>query len=271
MKKKQKRRILSVILCLMMIAGMMSASITPASAAEMTTYNVSDATGFVFSDAGITVAQGAYSGYKIDGTSLSIKDSGIYVVSGSCANGTIVIKKNVTGVTLVLNGLTLAASATAPITCNKGSEVIIVAAAGTVNNLSDDQYNNDDIYTDETLYPDIENAVIKGKDGSNVTICGTGTVNINACGKNGVKGGADLYEEDADGNYTDVLLSAASLTVKEVTLNITASVNDGLKSDQELNLLSGNITVSAVDDGIKSDYVLNIGAKGTDGPTITVK
>ena len=214
--------------------------------------------------------EGEYNGYKIEGTALTIKESGVYVVSGSCENGTVTVKKNVTGVTLVLNGLTLSASATAPITCGKGSEVSIVAAAETVSSLSDDIYNNDEIYTDEAAYPDIENAVIKCKDGSNVTICGTGTINITANGKNGIKGGYDLYEEDEEGAATGTLLSEASLTVREVTLNITASVDDGLKSDKELNILSGNITVSAADDAVKCDYVMNIGEEGTEGPVISV-
>ena len=244
--------------------------------------DLSGATSFVFSDSSITVTEGSYTGYKVAGTALTINKAGTYVVSGSCANGTIVVKKNTTDVTLVLNDLTLTASATAPITCNKGSGVTIVAAAGSVNNLADDQYNNDDVYTDETLYPDIENAVIKCKDGSNVTIGGTGTINVNAYGKNGVKGGADLYEEDADGNNTDTLLSTASLTIKDVTLNVSirhsykdpedSSSYDGdaIKSEKELTILSGKITVSANDDGIKCDYTLNIGESGTTGPTIKV-
>ncbi len=278
--RKNVRKMLAILISVMTIASMMISASVTASAADVTgtktaeavseNYDISDATSFVFSDSGITVTEGAYSGYKISGTSLTIKESGTYVVSGACASGTIVVKKNVTGVALVLNGLTLSASATAPITCNKGSEVTIVAAAGAVNNLADDTYNNDDVYTDEELYPDIENAVIKCKDGSNVTICGTGTINITANGKNGVKGGGDLYEEDEDGNATDTLISTASLTIREVTLNITANVNDGLKSDKELNIFSGNITVAAADDGIKCDYVMNVGAEGTDGPTVNV-
>ena len=244
--------------------------------------DLSGATSFVFSDSAITVTEGSYTGYKTAGTALTINKAGTYVVSGACANGTIVVKKNVTGVTLVLNGLTLTASATAPITCNKGSGVTILAAAGSVNNLSDDQYNNDDVYTDETVYPDIENAVIKCKDGSNVTIGGTGTINVAAYGKNGVKGGADLYEEDADGNSTDTLLSTASLTIRDVTLGVSIRHSyrdpedpssydgDAIKAEKELNILSGNLTVSANDDGIKCDYTLNIGANGTAGPTIKV-
>ena len=264
---KRTKNTLRKFLSWMLALTLMTALAIPAFAAEVDT---SDATRFVFSDSGITVTEGAYTGYKVKNTALSVTAAGTYVVSGSCKNGTIVVKKNVTGVTLVLDGLTLSASATAPITCNKGSGVTIFAAAGSVNNLADDQYNNDDVYTDETLYPDIENAVIKCKDGSNVTICGTGTINVTANGKNGVKGGYDLYEEDADGNATDTLLSTASLTIRDVTLNITATVNDGLKADKVLNILSGKITISAADDGIKSDYTLNIGETGTEGPTITV-
>ena len=266
MKTKYISKLTAVITALVMILMMTSLAVTASAA----TYDTANATSFVFSDSGIAVSEGAYTGYKVSGTALTLNGAGTYIVSGTCSNGTIVVKKNVTGVTLVLNGLTLSASATAPITCNKGSGVTIVAAAGTVNNLSDDKYNNDDIYTDETLYPDIENAVIKCKDGSNVTISGTGTINVTANGKNGVKGGYDWYEEDDDGNATDTLLSTASLTIENVTLNIVCNVNDGLKSDKLLNITSGNITVSAVDDGIKSDYVLNIGKEGTAGPTIKV-
>ena len=278
MHKKIANRTLALITMLAALLAMMSFSFGAYAANAET----ADATSFVFSDSGIAVTEGAYNGYKIKGMALSITGAGAYVVSGSCANGSIVVKKNVTGVTLVLNGLTLSAHATAPITCNKGSGVTIAAAAGSVNDLADDKYNNDDVYTDAETYPDIENAVIKCKDGSNVTVSGTGTINVNAYGKNGVKGGYDLYEEDENGNATDTLLSTASLTIEEVTLNVAIQHSykdpddtnsydgDAIKSEKELNILSGNITVSSNDDGIKSDYVLNIGAAGTDGPTVRV-
>ena len=61
---------------------------------------------FVFSDSGITVS-GGNSGYDIDGTALTIESAGTYTVSGSCADGSIKIKKDTVGVTLVLEGLTL--------------------------------------------------------------------------------------------------------------------------------------------------------------------
>ena len=268
-----KRTVMKLFALAASIALILTAAV-PAFAAE-------ESAVITFTDDGATVS-GSEDGISIDGADVKITESGTYIFTGSCRQGSIVVKKNVTGVTLVLDGLTLTASATAPITCNKGSGVTIVAAEGSVNTLADDEYNNDDVYTDTETYPDIENAVIKCKDGSVVTICGAGTINVNAYGKNGVKGGADLYEEDEDGNATDTLLSESSLTIKDVTLNVaikhsykdpedpTAYDGDAIKSEKELNILSGNVTVSANDDGIKCDYVMNIGEERTEGPEINV-
>ncbi len=217
---------------------------------------VSDVTYFTFYNDEITVSGNTDTAYKIVGTALSINGAGTYSVSGVCRDGSITVKKGTTGVTLILNNLTLTSTDTAPIACNKSTAVTIVAAAGTENTLIDSEQNNDETYPDNA---NAENAVIKCKDGSQVTICGTGTINVIANGKNGVKGGATTESE-----------GEAWLTVKELTLNITANANDGLKSDQELNVLSGNITISAVDDGIKSDLVLNIGQEGADGPMINI-
>ena len=225
-----------------------------ASAAE---YTASGATSFVFSDSGITISEGDYSGYKTDGTELTINGSGTYIVSGSCSDGSIKIKKGTTGVTLVLNGLTLTSTTTAPISCNKSTGVNIVVAAGTTNTLTDNAYNNDDNYPDNE---NAENAVIKCKDGSQVVISGSGTLNITANGKNGIKSGATTDDE-----------GAASLTIRDVTLNITASVNDAINAEQLLNVESGTITITAVDDAIHCDYELNIGATGTTGPTIVIE
>ena len=249
MKRSKWKRWIAVLLALTLLYGLCVMS-------TLADYDTAGATVFVFSDDGIAVTEGNSDAYKIEGTALTISGAGTYVVSGSCADGSIKIKKGSTGVTLVLDGLTLSSSTTAPISCNKSTEVTIVAAAGSVNDLRDSAYNNDESYPDNA---DAENAVIKTKDGSRVTICGTGTINVWAYGKNGVKGGATT---EAEGE--------AWLSIQDVTLNIRCYVNDGLKSDQTLNILSGTVTVSTVDDGIKSDYTLNIGAAGTAGPTVTV-
>ena len=239
------------------VAAALAVSLLPASAlAASSEYTAAGATKLTFSNSGITAKDGDYTDYKIDGTDLTIQSSGTYLVSGSCADGSIKIKKGTTGVTLVLDGLTLTSSDTAPIACNKSTEVTIVAAGGTTNTLTDSSQNNDDNYPDNE---DAENAVIKCKDGSDVTICGSGKLNINAKGKNGIKSGATTDEE-----------GDASLTIRNVALTIDAPVNDAINAEQQLDIESGTLTISAGDDAIHCDYVMNVGAAGTSGPAITI-
>ncbi len=205
-----------------------------------------------FTDGGITAS--ASDGLKIDGTGLTITGAGTYVLSGSCADGSVKVKKGVTGVRLVLSGLSLTSQSTAPIVCGKGTEVVIEAATGTENTLADAESN-----ADETNNTDAENAVVKCKDGSQVVLCGAGTLNIQANAKNGLKSGAST-EEDGE----------ASLTIRDLTLRIDAPVNDAVNAAASLNVESGRLTLSAGDDALHCDYALNIGADGTQGPEVTI-
>lgn len=251
MKKQSKTvKLLSVLLALAMVATTIPFAFAASEYTEL------GATKLTFSNDGISAEKGLYKDYKIEGTALSIKGAGTYIVSGECADGSITVKKGVTGVTLVLDGLTLTSADTAPLTCNKSSEAKIVVKDGTVNTLTDSERNNDDKYADNE---NAENAVIKCKDGSQVVICGGGTLNVVSNGKNGIKSGATTETE-----------GEASFTVRDVTLNVTVAVNDGFNVEQTLNIESGNITVEAADDGIHSDLVLNIGKEGTAGPVIKV-
>lgn len=240
------------------MAALMLLALLPARvwAAESTAYDTDGATAFTFTDSAITAKDSDYTGYDIDGTALTIEAAGTYIVSGSCQSGSITVKKGVTGVTLVLSGLTLTADGTAAIACNKSSGVTIVAQDGTTNILSDTETNNDDSYPDHT---NAENAVIKCKDGSQVTLCGSGSLTVNANGKNGIKSGATTDEE-----------GEAWLVIRDLTLTISAPVNDAINAEASLTILSGDLTIDAGDDAVHSDYYLTIGAAGTDGPTITV-
>lgn len=92
-----------------------------------------------------------------------------------------------------------------------------------------------------------------------MTLCGSGTVVIEANGKNGIKSGAATAEE-----------GEASLTIRDIALTITAPVNDAINAEQLLVIESGTLTISAGDDAIHCDLLLDIGAEGTDGPAITI-
>ena len=221
-----------------------------------TAASVTDAqTAFTFTDSGIAV-EGSSDGYECNGTVLTIDAAGTYLLSGSCTDGSVKIKKGTIGVRLILSGLSLTSADTAPITCNKSSEVVIVAADGTENVLTDAAANNDESNSGNE---NAENAVIKCKDGSAVTLCGAGTLTLNAYGKNGIKSGATTAEE-----------GEASLTIRELTLNINASVNDAINAEQYLAVESGTLNLATADVALHCELIMDIGAEGTDGPTIAI-
>lgn len=209
---------------------------------------------FTFADDGIA-ASAEGDGYKVDGTELTISSAGVYLLTGSCANGSVKVKKGITDVTLILSDLTLTSEDTAPIVCAKSTGVTIYAAAGTLNTLTDSAKNNDDDFPDNE---NAENAVIKCKDGSQVVLEGSGSLRIFAKGKNGIKSGCELDGRDA------------SLTIRELTLDIDAAVNDAVNAEQLLNVESGTLTIYAADDALHCDLVMNVGADGTMGPAITI-
>ncbi len=249
------KKLMALLLAAAMILSLAACSTQEDTKTKTGTESYSADTAFTFTDSSIT-ADGESTGYEIDGTHLKIESSGTYLLSGSCSDGSVEVKKGTTGVTLILDGLELESSDTAPVSCNKSTEVTILVAEGSVNSLSDSEKNNDEEYADNE---NAENAVIKCKDGSQVTICGTGTLDISANGKNGIKSGATTDEE-----------GEASLTIKELTLNISATVNDAINAEQLLNIESGTLNISAADDAVHCDLILNVGAEGTDGPTINI-
>ena len=212
-----KKKLLAALLASALAAGMLPTSACALSSA----YTSSNATLISFTDSAVT-ADGAYSGYEIEGTDVSITAAGTYVFSGDCDDGSITVKKGVTGVTLVLNGLALTKADSAANTLNKTAEAALIAAAGSENTVADTAGAND------------ENAAVKVKSGASLSLSGTGT--LTACGnaKNGIKGASD-----------------AVITVDELTLNIEAA-DDGLSCDDELTIKGGRVNITAGGDAVKA-------------------
>ena len=211
-----KKKLLAALLASALAAGMLLTSACAAS-----DYTTANATLVTLTDSSAT-AKGKYTGYEIDGTDVSITAAGTYVFSGDCDNGSITVKKGVTGVTIVLNGLTLTNDDSAAITLNKTAEASLIAAAGTTNTVADTEGAND------------ENAAVKVKSGAALAIGGTGTLTVDGNAKNGIKGAAD-----------------AVITVAEVKLNINAA-DDGLSCDDELNITGGTLSITAGGDAVKA-------------------
>ena len=211
-----KKKLLAALLASALAAGML-----PTSACAASDYTTANATLVTLTDSSAT-AKGKYTGCEIDGTDVSITAAGTYVFSGDCDNGSITVKKGVTGVTIVLNGLTLTNDDSAAITLNKTAEASLIAAAGTTNTVADTEGSSD------------ENAAVKVKSGAALAIGGTGTLTVDGNTKNGIKGAAD-----------------AVITVAEVKLNINAA-NDGLSCDDELNITGGTLSITAGGDAVKA-------------------
>lgn len=211
-----KKKLLAALLASALAAGLL-----PTSACAASDYTTANATLVTLTDSSAT-AKGKYTGYEIDGTDVSITAAGTYVFSGDCDNGSITVKKGVTGVTIVLNGLTLTNDDSAAITLNKTAEASLISAAGTTNTVADTEGSSD------------ENAAVKVKSGAALAIGGTGTLTVDGNAKNGIKGAAD-----------------AVITVAEGKLNINA-VDDGLSCDDELNITGGTLSITAGGDAVKA-------------------
>lgn len=211
-----KKKLLAALLASALAAGMLLTSACAAS-----DYTTANATLISLTDSAAK-ASGKYTGCEIDGTDVSITAAGTYVFSGDCDNGSITVKKGVTGVTIVLNGLTLTNDDSAAITLNKTAEASLIAAAGTTNTVADTEGSSD------------ENAAVKVKSGAALAIGGTGTLTVDGNAKNGIKGAAD-----------------AVITVAEGKLNINAA-NDGLSCDDALNITGGTLSITAGGDAVKA-------------------
>lgn len=242
-----KKKLLAALLASALAAGMLPTSACAVSSA----YTSSNATLISFTDSAVT-ADGAYSGYEIEGTDVSITAAGIYVFSGDCDDGSITVKKGVTGVTLVLNGLTLTNADSAAITLNKTAEAALIAAASSENTVADTAGANDENAADDGLSCDDE-LTIKG-----------GRVNITA-GGDAVKASPDT--DDAENPDTT---SLGSVTISGGTITLEAA-EDGIQADGDLTISGGTFAVTANDGHTTAISDEDASCKGLKaGKTLTV-
>ncbi|MBR3475901.1 MAG: carbohydrate-binding domain-containing protein [Candidatus Methanomethylophilaceae archaeon] len=186
---------------------------------------------------------------------VTISESGTYVVTGTCNDGNVVVKKGTTGVVLVFKDLDLTSTTGAPVSLNKNTEVKLVVE-GTVK-LTDAENPANEDSTDEEVADAFDGAALKVKDGANVYLTGTGTLILDASScKNGVKVGDDE--------------STSFVMEGSLTVYITAA-NDGLNSGYDLAMLGGTLVITAGDDAVHADHILTVGYADGTGPSITVK
>ncbi len=166
-------------------------------------------------------------GASASGSVLTITDAGNYSISGTLSNGQIIVDAEDSDlVRLILNGVDITSSNSAPIYIKKAEKVILVANENTVNNLTDgSSYKYDDEEDEEP------NATVFSK--TNLTIFGEGSLNIN-------------------GNFNDAINCKDGLILACQAISIDAA-DDGIRGKDYLIIKEGNIVVKSEDDAIKSD------------------
>lgn len=198
-----------------------------------------------FSDTGITETA-AGSGYSIDGTTLTISASGTYRIGGTCSEGAIEVKKEVSGVVLELDGLNLASSTTAPIVVKKSASATIHLVDGTTNTLTNNEDPANETSADAAVADAFEGACIKVKSGGSLTFCGGGNLTCVANTKNGIKGGATsslTFNQSGTVSVTGGYSGGATTA---------GAANNGIAADGTVTINQGTFVIAAANDGIKA-------------------
>lgn len=161
----------------------------------------------------------------ISGSTITIQDEGMYILSGTLSDGMVIIDAEDTDkIQLILNGVNIVSSTSAAIYIREADKVFITTAAGTENTLS-----NGGVY--EAIDDNHIDAVVFSK--SDLTLNGTGTLIVYAPEGHGIVSKDDLV--CASGAY-------------EIT---TAS--HGLSGKDSVRIAGGEYTITAGKDGIHAE------------------
>ena len=205
-------------------------------------YDADTATTIKYSD---SAAEITGKGASADGTAVTITAEGTYILSGSCIDGQLIVEVASTEkVQLVMNGLKLICTNSAPLWIKNCDKTAITLVDGTTTTLQDGgSYSN--VNAD-----DEPNGCLFSKD--DLTINGSGTLNV--------------Y-----GNYNNGIACKDDLKVIGGIINIT-SKNHGLRGNDSVTIKDGEISISCKNDGIKASNDTD-SAKGyvyIEGGTITI-
>ena len=196
-------------------------------------------------------------GASVSGSNVKITTAGTYILSGVLNDGQILIdaKKNDI-VRIVLNGVSLSNSTSAPFYSAKAGKTIIILADGTENYVVDAY---DYVYEGNDDEPD---AAIFVKD--NLTITGSGSLYVTGNFNNGIGAKDDLCITDGNifvAAVNDGIRGRDSVSILGGVF-VIESQNDGLKSNNEeqgiIMIDGGQFKIAAANDGIQAETVLYI-------------
>jgi hypothetical protein len=257
------KKILALLLALALVATLTACSGTSAEATS-----VSSPSGISYITLkGKSVALNG-NGAIIDGSTVTITSGGTYSISGTLKDGQIIVNtREAEDINLVLNGVDITCSTSAPIYIINAQDTIITLADGTENRVTDGE-----TYVLEDEESNEPNAAIFSK--ADLTIEGDGSLTVNASYNNGIQSKDDL--EINGGTITvnavnDAIKGRDSITIDDANITLKAG-GDGMQSDNDEDEGEGNISIgggvidiTSVEDGIQANTVLTI-----TGGTITI-
>jgi hypothetical protein len=207
------------------IDAMMGENQKPHAGGDDDQYDSSDATTVTLSGTTATVTgDGAEAG---DGV-VRITQKGTYVFSGEFSGQIQVDTADDGKIRIVLDGATIDSATDAALRVLNADEVVVILADGTTNELSDtNSYAAD---------ADGTGAIASKAD---LTIGGTGTLNV-------------------QGNATNAISSSDGLVILDGTINVT-SVDDGIRGKDYVVVAGGTISIAAEGDAIQSTNEEDIG------------
>lgn len=210
---------------------------------EDSSWNSSEASNIILDGNSIT-ADGT--GATVSGSKVTISSAGTYCISGTLTDGQIIVNtEDKEAVRLILNGVDITCSNSAPIYVSSAKKAVIVLADSTENTITDGaSYVLEDTESDEP------NAAIFSK--GDLTINGNGSLTVNA-------------------NYKNAIASKDELKIMsgDITVNSAA---DGIKGRDFVAIKNGTITVNSKSDGIQSnnDEDAEKGFVSIEGGTINI-
>lgn len=215
-------------------------------------------------------------GVTVSGSTVTISKAGTYVISGQSDGVQIKVEADkLADVHLVLKGATMT-NTDAAISATSAGHVYLTLAEGTTNSLSDSSSNSDE-KANAALFSKVD-----------LTINGSGTLNVDGKKSNAIKANDTLHITGGTFNITsvgDAFNVNDELNITGTTMTIDAK-EDGVKVDNDDDMTVGNmylanntITVTAGDDGIHASgnlvidsgtYTVKNATEGIEGKAITI-
>ncbi|MCC6803627.1 MAG: carbohydrate-binding domain-containing protein, partial [Anaerolineae bacterium] len=218
-----------------------------------------------FGSFGLAAAQDSVTAIDLgtlSGNVVTIDAAGTYQISGTLADGQIVVAAPAdSAVTLILDGINLGSSTSAPIQITSAASVTLSLADGTQNTIRLD-----------AAYTETSAAVVTSAD---LIIAGTGSLTIDSPSNDGIQGAASLTIADAPTLTItagdDAIRVEGNVTIDNGTLNLVAGGGSsaalsedlsgkGIRAEQSITINNGTIAVDAADDAIRTEQDLTVNA-----------